>query len=419
MIDWALVLLMLAALTVRALLPRPIDPPPKRLSVDIDADAVNTAATLAAHLNAPRLYGNRVELLVNGDRIFPPMLEAIRSAQHSVNLLTYIYWTGDIATTFAEELAAAARRGVEVRVLLDALGARKIDRACLDTMREAGCEVAWFHPLNWQSLHRLNERTHRKILVVDGRVGFTGGVGIAAEWTGDAQDEHHWRDNHFRLRGPVVGYLQGSFAENWRQATREVLAGEHLFPELGHEGDAEIVVVNADATRRYSDIALIYWVLFHSARCRVSIATPYFAPDPRLELGLHGAAERGVDVTLLVPGPHQDSRLIRHASRTYYRRLLAAGVRLFEFQPTLLHTKTVLVDGKWALIGSSNFDARSIRLNYETALAVFDAELVKQLSDAYDADVARAAPVSHRNIRAWGLPTRCAAWMARLLRAQI
>lgn len=419
MTGWWLALALLVAWGVWRRLPQPIEVPPKQLSVDIDADEVNTSATLAAHLNAPRLRGNRVELLVNGDRIFPPMLEAIRNARESVNLLTYIYWTGDIATTFAEELAAAARRGVEVRVLLDAYGAKKMHRRCLDTMRDAGCEVAWYHPVSWRSLRVINQRTHRKILVVDGRVGFTGGVGIAAEWTGDAQDADHWRDNHFRLRGPVVAYLQGSFAENWRQATREVLAGKALFPELDAEGDAEIVAINADASDRYTDIALVYWVLFHSARRRVSISTPYFAPDPRLELGLHDAARRGVEVTLLVPGPHQDSRLIRHASRTYYRRLLDAGVRLYEYQPTLLHTKTVLVDGKWALIGSSNFDARSIRLNYETALAVFDDALVEQLSDAYDADLASAVRIQREHLDAWSVSMRGTAWLARLLRAQV
>lgn len=424
MTGWLLAGIALAAVIgwlLGRMRPAPAGMPPQRLSVDLQADAANTAATLAAHLNAPRLRRNRIELLVNGDRIFPPMLEAIGNARESINLLTYIYWTGDIATQFADALATAARRGVQVRVLLDGFGAKRITQQCLDTMRDAGCEVAWYHPLRWGSLRRFNRRTHRKILVVDGQVGFTGGVGIAAEWTGDAQGPDHWRDNHFRLHGPVVAYLQGSFAENWLEATREVLGGEALFaePEAESDDEAEVVAINADASKRYTDIALVYWVLFHAAHRRVSIATPYFAPDPDLELGLAEAARRGVEVTLLVPGPHNDSRLIRHASRTYYRRLLEAGVRVHEYQPTLLHTKTVLVDGRWALIGSSNFDSRSLRHNAETVLAVFDADLVQALSAAYDQDLARSEPVTLAEVRSWPWHIRSLAWAARMLRWQL
>lgn len=411
----------LAALWVgaRYLLPRPIDVAPERVSIDLDADTPNMVDTLAAHLNAPRLDGNRIELLVNGDRIFPPMLDAIRNARTSINLLTFIYWRGEIATTFADELAAASRRGVEVRVLLDAFGAKRIEDSCLDTMRQAGCTVAWYHPLKWKSLRQLNQRTHRKILVTDGRTGFTGGVGIAKEWTGDAEDAHHWRDDHFRLEGPVVGYLQGSFAENWREATGEVLAGDEMFPRLEHAGKAEVVAINADAGTRYTDIALTYWILFHCARDRISISTPYFAPDPNLELGLHEAARRGVQVTLLIPGPHQDSRLIRHASRTHYRALLEAGVRIHEYQPTLLHTKSVIVDGKWALIGSSNFDNRSIRLNYETALAVVDPPLVEKLAATFAADLERAEQITLETLEGWSWRKRTCARMARLFRSQL
>ncbi|MDX1549599.1 MAG: phospholipase D-like domain-containing protein [Lysobacter spongiicola] len=419
MLEWILGGAVVLWIGVRALRSRPNDATPNCVSIDLDADTPNMVTTLAAHLNAPRVGGNRIELLVNGDRIFPPMLEAIRSARSSINLLTFIYWRGEIATTFADELAAAARRGVQVRVLLDGFGAKRIEDSCLETMRSAGCTVAWYHPLDWRHWRRLNQRTHRKILVADGCIGFTGGVGIAEEWTGDAQDGRHWRDDHFRLEGPVVGHLQGSFAENWRQATGEVLAGEEMFPRLEHAGPAEVVAINGGAGTRYTDIALTYWILFHCARDRISISTPYFAPDPNLELGLHEAARRGVEVTLLIPGPHQDSRLIRHASRTHYRRLLEAGVRIHEYQPTLLHTKSVLVDGKWALIGSSNFDNRSIRLNYETALAVVDPPLVEELARTFAADLQRADEVTLETLDGWSWRKRTCARMARLFRSQI
>lgn len=417
-------LAMLGALTLlwglyAFIAPEPVDLPPERLSIGVGAEAPQVAAALAANLNAPKLAGNEVTLLVNGDEIFPAMLTAIRQARASINLLTYVYWEGDIARTFADELGAAARRGVQVRVLLDAFGARKIDPAWIERMRAAGCEVVWFHPLSWNTLRRYNNRTHRKVLVVDGRIGFTGGVGIAEEWTGDAQDANHWRDDHFRVEGPVVRYLQGSFAENWRQASGVVLAGDALFPPLPPAGSADVVPINSAPNEHFGGIPFTYWLLFHSAREQIRIATPYYVPDPDLELGLLTAARRGVQVTLLVPGDHQDSIIVRYASRTYYRELLEAGVRIYEYQPTLMHTKLAIVDDTWALVGSPNFDSRSFELNYEIALAVYDRPFVQTLTTSYADDLKDSREITLEEVEGWSSFDRALSYVALLLREQL
>ncbi len=396
-----------------------IDIPPEQLSTSRMEPVPDVAVTLAANLDAPLLHGNRAQLLVNGTQIFPAMLSSIRGARESINLLSYVFWKGDVSIAFANELSAAAKRGVEVRVLLDAYGARKMKLELMEQMKQAGCKFAWYRPLRWHNLRRYNNRTHRKVLVVDGRTGFTGGVGIASEWTGNAQDPAHWRDDHFLLEGPVVRYLQGSFAENWRQATGVVLAGESMFPVLTHVGDARMVPLSAAPGGSISDIAFVYWLLFHAATQEVRIATPYFVPDPDLELGIADAARRGVKITLLVPGQHQDSAIVRYASRTYYRRLLEAGVRIFEYQPTMMHTKTVTVDNQWAVIGSSNFDSRSFELNYEIAIAAYDTSLVEALKVSYAEDLQAAREITLEEVNEWSLFARARNHLALLLREQL
>ncbi|HET7610668.1 MAG TPA: phospholipase D-like domain-containing protein [Rhodanobacteraceae bacterium] len=276
---------------------------PHGMTVDPPLDGEASARALAANLDAPLIDGNSIDMLLNGDEIFPAMLEAIRHARRSVNLLTYIYWQGDIARRFADELAAAVQRGVKVRLLVDAVGGGRMAPATVERLEQAGCSFAWFRPLRAYNLGRFNDRTHRKVMVVDGHTGFTGGVGIADVWTGHGQDPAHWRDDHFRVCGPVVRYLQGSFGVNWRQATSEVLAGEELFPDLEEAWAARIVAIDAAPSIRVSTIGFAYWLFFHGARETIRVTTPYYVPDPRLHLGLMVAARRGVDATLLVPGP--------------------------------------------------------------------------------------------------------------------
>ena len=251
-------------------------------------------------------------------------------------------------------------------------------------------------------------------MVVDGTLGFTGGVGIAEVWTGHAQDPDHWRDNHYRVRGPAVRYLQGSFAVNWRQATGEVLAGQGLFPDLEPAGQVRTVAIDAAPSSRISVIGFTYWMLFRGARESITITTPYYVPDPRLELGLGAAVERGVRVRLLVPGPHTDSMLASNAGRSYYLRLLQRGVRIFEFQPTMIHTKAVVVDGRWSILGSPNFDNRSFSLNYEEAMVAYDRPLAERLLEVFDEDIGRAREIT---LEAGAWLVAAAAWRATCWRA--
>ena len=350
---------------------------------------------MSRQLGAPVTRGNRVELLLNGAEIFPPMLDAIRGARESVRLLTFVYWQGDIAREFATALTEAAARGVEVRLLLDAWGAKRMEGALVEALEDAGVEVGWFHPLAWHNVRRINNRTHRKVLVVDGEIGFTGGVGIAAEWTGDARGPDEWRDDHYRVTGPAVRYLDGAFAENWLNATGELLVegvGDEDARTPARRGvDTErLLVIPTSPRGDMSPVALIYWTAFRLAERSVDIATPYFVPDPALLDTLTATARRGVRVRLLLPGERNDKRLLHWASTTYYAELLEAGVELYLFEPTMTHSKAIVVDERWSIVGSPNFDNRSFELNDEIVLIGDAPTLTAQLRTAFEDDLARS-----------------------------
>lgn len=399
------------------LTPEPADLLPERLAEVPEAEG-EPLATVATHLGAPVLPGNRVELLVNGREIFPAMLEAIRSAERTVDFLTYVYWDGHIAREFAHALADASRRGVNVRVLLDAFASRQIPEELVRLMEDAGCRVAWYHPLAWYHIDRFNHRTHRKILVVDGRVGFTGGVGIAAEWSGDAERPGRWRDDHFRMEGPVVHYLRGGFAENWLAATGEVVTWEQAAGEAD-PGDADIVPVFASPQSGTSPVAFTYWAVLRSARSEVDIATPYFLPDSSLVGEMVETTERGVRVRLLVPGKLNDSDLVRNASFTRYRRLLEAGVEIHEFRPTMMHTKLLRVDDDVSVIGSANLDNRSFELNDELILVVRDSSLSRDLEASFERDLERADRIMLEQFEERSAWDRLVSRLALLLRKQL
>lgn len=411
--------LAIAWFTYTIVVPEPQDILPDALSRPGPLNVPAMAVSLAANLGTPVVAGNRAALLVNGAEIFPSMLGAIRSAEETISFLTYIYWQGEIARQFASELAAACRRGVETRVLIDAFGGHKMDPALVGEMRDAGCQVAWFHPLHWYTLRRFNHRTHRKVLVVDGRIGYTGGVGIATEWTGDADEAGHWRDDHFRIEGSIVRYLQGAFSQNWGTATGEVLAGPRLFPAIEAAGSVSMVPILDAPGGGLSHIGFLYWLSITGAERWVHISTPYFVPDPNLAGAIMEVARRGVEVTLLVPGERSDASVIRYASRTYYEDLLEAGVSIYEFQPTMYHVKAVTVDGAWAIIGSPNFDNRSFELNHEIALAVVDSALVDSLEATFADDLDRSRRITLEDVREWSLAERVRDRLAWLLREQL
>ncbi len=347
---------------------------------------LRTAEALTA---APISVGNTIELYVNGDAIFPALLETIGAAQHTVNLLTYVYWQGDIAQDVAEALCAKAREGVEVNVLLDWAGTRKMDEDVVDRLDAAGVTVAKFRPLKPYALRRLDNRTHRKLLIVDGEVGMTGGVGIAEEWTGDAQDPDHWRDSHVRVRGPVVRGLQGAFAENWLEATGTVLVGDthlpHLTPQDG--ATAAMQVVRSSAGVGDTNVEALMFLAIAAARETIDLTAAYFAPRPAFTKALSQAAQRGVRVRVLVPGDHGDKQVVRAAGRKSYDELLEAGVRMYEYCPTMLHAKSLTVDGAWASVGSVNFDNRSFQLQDEATLCVRDEDFAERLAAQLEGDL--------------------------------
>jgi cardiolipin synthase len=348
---------------------------------------------------APLRQGNRVKVLRNGHEIFPAMLEAIRSAERTVNFATYVYWTGSIAPEFAEALAERAEAGVEVNVLLDAVGAAKMDRSLIELLERSGATVAWFRPPRWYTLHKLNNRTHRKILVVDGRVGFTGGVGIAEEWTGNGEDPEHWRDTHVRVEGPAVRDLLGGFLDNWAEATQCILAGPEHLPDLRRlEDGIQVQVTRSTAEKGSTDAEHLFYAAITCARKRIWLTTAYFAPRRAFVDALCDAVRRGVDVCVLTNGPHIDKQVVREAGHLAYQRMLGCGVRIFEYQRTMLHAKVLIVDDRWASIGSVNFDNRSFSLNDELNLSLRDQAVVATLEEHFLADLDDAAEL---DLAAW------------------
>lgn len=384
-------------------------------------EAPSVASPAFAHLiesltGAPVRPGNRVKVLRNGCRIFPSMLEAIKSADHTIDFATYIYWTGDIAREFASSLAEQARRGIEVNILLDAVGAARMDRALIDQMEAAGARVEWFRPPRWHNLHKQNNRTHRKVLVADGRVGFTGGVGIAEEWTGDCEDPHHWRDTHVRIEGPAVRDLLGGFQDNWTEATGRLLVGEHT-PQLEVvEGGVPVHITRSAATYGHSEAEQLYFASIAAARERLWLTTAYFAPRPGFVRALVHAAQRGVDVRVLLNGAQGEKELVRQAGHRSYERLLGGGVRLFEYRRTMLHAKVMTVDRIWSSVGSINLDNRSFALNDELNMSVIDEVVAGELDDDFARDLDDAAeidPARWRERPRWARATESAAGMAR------
>lgn len=355
---------------------------------------------LSRHCNVEVFENNRVELLLNGDAIFSSMLEAIEEAEHTIDFLTYVFWQGRIARTFASALADAATRGVRVRVLLDGYGAGDMPQEVLDEMADAGCRVVVFNPIRLFSLHRANFRTHRKVMVVDEVVGYTGGVGIADEWSGDARDESEWRDNHFRIQGPAVRYLQTSFEENWRYATGEVVihARHDRERETPEGADARITPLLGRPGLGVSKIALANWFAIHHASHRLWIQTPYYVPSDDLQKALMAAAQRGVDVRLMIPGRQCDSSACRFAALRRVPDLVHAGVRVLIYERSMMHAKTVLTDDDLCLVGSSNLDHRSFELNYEMLLAVEDGGLHQELATAFEADMEHCSEMSLEDV---------------------
>jgi cardiolipin synthase len=352
------------------------------------------ARSMGVLLGPGLLEGNKVDTLLNGDEIFPAMLQAIREAKRTITFETYIYWSGQVGKEFAHALAERARAGVKVHILLDWVGSQKMDEAQLAEMAAAGVEIRRYHALHWYTLDRLNNRTHRKILVTDGRVGFTGGVGIADEWSGHAQDKDHWRDTHYRIEGPVVAQLQAAFLDNWLKVSGLVIHGDDYFPPQLAAGSHLAQVFKSSPDGGSESMHLMYLLSVASAKKSIDLAMAYFVPDDLALHALQDALRRGVRVRIIMPGHNIDAQTVRSASRALWGGILRAGAELYEYQPTMYHCKVLVVDGLWTSVGSTNFDNRSFRLNDEANLNVLDAGFAqRQLAD-FERDLTRSRRIT-------------------------
>ena len=370
-------------------------------------------------LGTQLIQGNRTETLINGQEFFPSMLEAIASAKNSICMETYIYWSGEVGRQFTKALAEQARAGVKVHLLLDFIGSAKIDEAYLNEMEQAGVEIVQYNSLPWFSLSRVNNRTHRKILVVDGKIGFTGGAGIADIWLGDADSKEHWRDTHYRFEGPVVSQMVAAFMDNWLSSKGELLHGDEYFPPLELAG-SELGQVFKSSPRDGSETArLMYLLTIASANKNILMSNAYFVPDDLSVKMFVAAAKRGVKIQIIAPGKITDTKLVRAASRSRWGELLEAGVEFFEYQPTMYHCKVMVADDLWSSVGSTNFDNRSFRLNDEVNLNIYDREFALRQVQVFQEDLKKSKQITFEQWKNRPKSEKFKEWLAGLLRHQL
>lgn len=363
--------------------PEPADPDREELRERL-------RTTVQASIGNHFVGGNAVTVLKNGVEIFPAMLEAIRSAEESIEFVTFVYWKGRIAVETAHALADKARNGVSVRVVLDGFGSMPMNIDLIDLMVDAGVLVERFRqPVRWK-FWEADHRTHRKILVVDNRVAFTGGVGIAEEWEGDARDESEWRDTHFRIEGPSAVGLRAVFLTDWRDTGHQVTAPDVLVTPPRSAGTVELAVIDGSAQIGYNDAQRVIEGVIQAATRSVLIETPYFNPAPELCEILVDAVHRGVEVEIVLPGPHIDKRISAIAAEDAYAPMLGEGVKVWIYQPSMMHVKSILVDGELALVGSVNLNRRSVSKDEEVAVAVLDRGITAELERHFTQDRARS-----------------------------
>lgn len=362
--------------------------------------------TLEAYASTPIIGRNAVDVLLNGEEIFPAIVDAIRSARKTITYAQYDFEDGPVARDVVEALADRCRAGVGVNLLLDAFGSLNVPGEYVDALKQAGCHVVSFRPLGPLAWNRANNRNHRRILVIDGRMGFTGGSGVSRKWMGNGRTEDHWRETDVRVRGPVVEYLQGAFAENWLEATGMVLGGDAYFPRpLPPSGEAYAQVVRSSPAGGSFGMYTMFILAISAARRSVYITNPYFVPDDKMEEALVGAVRRGVRVVVLVPGAI-DHNIVRQASRSKFGKMLKAGVEIHEYRPALLHAKTMIVDGVWVTVGSTNLDNRSFALNDELNLVVYDAGVARRMERIFADDIAVSKRVDYQAWRSRSLVDR-------------
>lgn len=365
------------------------------------------------------LPGNRITALHNGDQIFPAMLAAIRGARKSITFETYIYWSGDIGRKFCEAFCERARAGVPVHVMLDWAGSGEIETVFLQELRAAGVEAVLYHPLRWYSLMRLNNRTHRKLLVVDGQIGFTGGVGIADQWLGQGDSKDHWRDSHYQIEGPAVAQMQAAFIDNWIKVRAEVLFGNLYFPELKPAGDSLAQVFKSSVGGGSESVRLMYLLSIASATRSIRLQAAYFVPDELSIQTFLSARQRSVKIEIIMPGPDMDARVTQHAGHSLWGALLDAGVEIYEFQPTMYHCKVLIVDEVWMSVGSTNFDDRSFRLNAEANLNIYDATIAAEQVKVFEQDKSKSRLMTRAEFKNRSAAGKLLDSLAGMLRRQL
>ena len=376
-------------------------------------------STVVGAAGAPFIPNNKVSILTDGDRFYPAMLDAIGNAKKTITMETYIYWKGDVGRRFAEAFAERARAGVKIKLLLDAFGSGTIGKKILNTLRESGCEVAWYNRILFKAIGHFNHRNHRKSLIVDGRIAFTGGAGIGDQWQGHGQDPAHWHDMQVRIEGPGATGLQAGFAQNWLQATGELITGPNYFPPPDPAGTLSAQILLSSPKSESSSVRIMYYLSIISACERIYMANPYFIPsDSAVEI-LIKAKRRGVDVKIMVAGTHNDMRISRYASDHLYGKLLEAGIEIYEYNRTMLHQKTMVVDGLWLTIGTTNFDNRSFALDEESNVCVADRELAAKLEDIFKEDLKSCERVRLEQWRKRGIRKRVLGATCVFLKHQI
>lgn len=389
------------------------------LEPDFDTESAEFRTTMAGMTGMPLVEGNRVTIYNNGDEFYPAMLDAIDSGQRSVTMEQFIFLNGQTGRRFAEAFAEKARQGVAVKLLVDAIGSAPLGEEILQILQAGGCQLAWFQPVHWYTLNRINQRTHRKSLIIDGRIAFTGGAGLADSWLGSAVDEREWRDIQVRVEGPAALTQQTGFAQNWLLTTGEILGGPDYFPVPEPAGRVEVQTIVSSPYAGAAAAGTMHLIAVQCAKSYLYIANPYFIPDRRLIDMLAAACRRGVTVKLMLAGRHNDTWWARQNSLRLYGRLIEAGVEIYEFLPTMLHQKTMIVDGAWATVGTANFDNRSLALNEETDICFHESELIEELRAIFLADLERCQKVELAHWRRRGLWQRAKERFASLIEDQV
>jgi cardiolipin synthase len=389
------------------------------LESDIDTASAEFRTTMAGMTGMPLVDGNRVSIHNNCDEFYPAMLDAIESAQCSITMEQHIFWNGQIGRRFAEAFADKARQGIPVKLLVDAVGSVTLGDEILQILNNGGCQLAWFRPIHWYTADRANQRTHRKSLIIDGRIGFTGGAGLADQWLGCGEQQREWRDVQICVEGPAALVQQTGFAQNWLVTTGEILSGHDFFPVPHPVGNVQVQTIQSSPSGGAGAAGTMYLIAVQCARRFLYIASPYFVPDSRVISMLTNAARRGVAVKLMVAGKRNDTWWARQNSLRLYGKLLEAGVDIYEFQPTMLHQKTMVVDGAWATVGTANFDNRSFALNEETNVCFHEQALVEQLRRIFVADLARCQKVELSEWRRRGLWQQTKERLASLIEDQV